>query len=148
MTVDLQEHELAHHLAEAATRECYALHDFFDAWLRLDAEGPDTIDRLERALDAEFRLVGPDGQVRDRAAVIAWIAGARGSRGAAFRLAVSDCRVVWQGEAAVLLEYVETQYGFGAASKRLSTALFRQEPSAPCGVVWRHLQETWLQAPG
>jgi hypothetical protein len=140
-------------LAEAAAREVVALHDFFGAWLRPDPAAPQDIARLEQALAPEFRLIGPDGVIRDRAAVVGWIAGARGSRGPAFRLETSDSRVIWQSAEAVLLEYVETQYGHvqsasGQSTRRLSTTLFCRAPSAPCGIVWRHLQETWLQANG
>lgn len=135
-------------LVAAATREVVELHDFFAAWLRPDAGAPQDVGRLEQALDPEFRLIGPDGNSRTREAVVAWIAGARGSRGAAFRLEVSEFRPVWQSDAAILLEYVETQYGHGQSTRRLSTALFCRAPSAPCGVAWRHLQETWLQAQG
>ncbi|HVM83151.1 MAG TPA: DUF4440 domain-containing protein [Candidatus Binatia bacterium] len=132
-------------LADLAVRETMELHDFFGRWLRPDADAPRDIARLDRALAPEFRLIGPDGGIRERAAVLAWIAGARGSRGGDFRIEVSHCRPAWQSAEAILLEYVETQYGSGKTTRRLSTALFGRAPSAPCGVVWRHLQETWLQ---
>jgi len=136
-------------LAELAIRETVELHDFFGRWLRPDPDAPRDIARLAQALAPEFRLIGPDGRIRDRGAVVGWIAGARGSRGPGFRIDVLNCCPVWQSAEAILLEYVETQYGEEQGrpltTRRLSTALFGRAPSAPCGVVWRHLQETWLQ---
>ena len=56
-------------------------------------------------------------------------------------------RPIWERGEAVLLQYVEQQYRDGRTTRRLSTALFTAEPDAPCGVVWRHLQETWMRMP-
>lgn len=131
-------------IADLATRESVELHDFFSRWLRAPSEQRLDIGRLEGVLDPSFRLIAPDGGVRERQSLIDWIAGVRGSRGAEFWIDVSDFVAVWQTADAVLLEYVETQYIEGKTTKRLSTALFCREPKAPCGVVWRHLQETWL----
>jgi len=131
-------------ISDLAIREVVELHDFFNHWLRASEEQLD-IARLAGVLDPAFRLVAPDGGVRDRQPLIDWIAGVRGSRGADFRIDVADFVVVWQSAEAVLLEYLETQYIDGKTTKRLSTALFCREPKAPCGVVWRHLQETWQQ---
>jgi hypothetical protein len=136
-------HSTGESLTDLATRETVELHDFFARWLRAKDEKLD-IARLEGALDREFRLIAPDGGVRERQDVITWIAGVRGGRGADFWIDVADFVAVWQSPEAVLLEYVETQYIDGKTTKRLSTALFRRAPEAPCGVVWRHLQETWL----
>jgi hypothetical protein len=132
-------------LADLAIREVVELHHFFNRWLRAPGEEKLDIARLAGVLDPAFRLVAPDGGVRERQPLIDWIAGVRGSRGADFRIDVADFVLVWQSPEAVLLEYLETQYIDGKTTKRLSTALFCRAPEAPCGVVWRHLQETWLQ---
>jgi hypothetical protein len=132
-------------LADLAIREVVELHHFFSRWLRTPGQERLDIARLAGVLDPAFRLVAPDGGVRERQPLIDWIGGVRGSRGADFRIDVSDFVAIWQSPEAVLLEYVETQYIDGKTTKRLSTALFCREPKAPCGVVWRHLQETWLQ---
>ena len=131
-------------LTQAAIRETVELHEFFGRWLRPGADPGLDLRRLDQALGDGFRLIGPDGLVRERAVVVAWIAGARGARGADFRIEVSDFLAVWHADGAVLLEYVETQYGQERMTRRRSAALFRAAPAAPCGVVWCHLQETWL----
>jgi hypothetical protein len=131
-------------LAEAAIRECIELHEFFGHWLRSGGDPGLGVGRAEQALDAGFRQIGPDGAIRERAAILGWLAGARGARGADFRIEVADFAMVWQSEGAVLLDYVETQYGQQKTTRRRSSALFCAAPAAPCGVVWLHLQETWL----
>lgn len=136
-------------LADLAIREVVELHDCFRAWLRPhgDAPGGPKLDsaRFERALAPEFRLVGPDGRVRDRETIIAWLHDLKGGRGADFGMEVSDVRAVWQQGDAILLEYVETQYLQGKTTQRQSTALLKRAPDAPIGIAWMHLQETWLQ---
>jgi hypothetical protein len=137
-------------LADLASREIVDLHDFFGVWLRpsmaTDVGPVPDLDRLERVLAPEFRLIGPDGTIRERGAVVAWISAARGSRPADFRIAVEAIAPVWQASEAVLLEYVETQYGQGKTTRRQSTVLIGRAPAAPLGVAWLHLQETWLHS--
>jgi hypothetical protein len=140
-------------LADLAIREVVELHEFFLAWLRPHAvsnSGGAKLDpgRFERAFDPEFRLVGPDGGVRDRAAIVGWLHDLSGGRGDDFRMEVSDFRPVWSQGDAILLEYVETQYLQGKTTQRQSTALLRRAPDTPIGMLWVHLQETWLQDVG
>ena len=142
-------------LADLAIREVVELHAFFGVWLRpTNATGnngsPLDPARFERAFDPEFRLVGPDGGVRERATIVAWLHDLKGGRGADFSMTVSDFRQVWSQGDAILLEYVETQYLQGKTTQRQSTALLKRTPeasagTAPLGIVWVHLQETWLQ---
>jgi hypothetical protein len=136
---------LAQRLTEAAIRETVELHEFFGHWLRSGGAPGRDLARLDHALDAGFRQIGPDGLIRERAAILAWLTGARASRWADFRIEVSDMAPAWGSGDAVLLEYIETQYGQEKMTRRRSSALFRAAPAAPCGVVWCHLQETWLQ---
>ena len=132
-------------LTHLAIREVVELHDFFRAWLR-EANGS-ALDpgRFERSLAPEFRLVGPDGQVRSREAIVGWLHAMRGGRGADFEMGVSDFHPVWEQGDAILLEYVETQYLQGKTTQRHSTALLKRAADTPAGIAWVHLQETWLQ---
>jgi hypothetical protein len=135
-------------LADLAIRECVELHEFFRAWLSPHNGSKLDPARFERAFDPDFRLVGPDGGVRDRAAIVGWLHDLKEGRGADFRMEVSDFRPVWQQGDAILLEYVETQYLQGKTTQRQSTALLKRAPDAPSGIAWVHLQETWLQDVG
>jgi hypothetical protein len=132
-------------LADLAIREVVELHDCFRAWLKPHNGSVLDPARFERALAPEFRLVGPDGRVRDRETIIAWLHHLKGGRGADFGMEVSEFRPVWQQGDAILLEYVETQYLQGKTTQRQSTALLKRAPDAPIGIAWMHLQETWLQ---
>lgn len=136
---------MSERLADLAIRECVELHEFFLAWLRPHNGAKLDPARFERAFDPEFRLVGPDGGVRDRAAIVGWLHDLSGGRGDDFRMEVSDFRAAWQQGDAILLEYIETQYLQGKTTQRQSTALLRRAPDAPAGMAWVHLQETWLQ---
>jgi len=92
-------------------------------------------------------MIGPDGLVHDRGTVIERLRWARGTYPADFRIEVLDPGAIWTREEAVLLEYTEQQYRGGRTNTRRSTALFLPSKAAPRGVVWRHLHETWIEAP-
>jgi len=131
-------------LAGKANREVEALHQFFVAWFLGE---PADFTACEAAFAPDFRMVTPDGAVHERAAVVARLRAARASAPADFTIAIVEPRVAWQTADAVLLEYVERQYRDGRTSMRRASGLFTGETAAPRGVVWRHLQETWI-APG
>ena len=129
--------------AELAWREVVALHDFFVRWFCGAPDAPDFAD-CERAFAPDFRMIGPDGVTHLRAAVVERLRGAYASQPASFSIAVSDPHVVSESGGDVLLEYTERQYRDGRTTFRRSTALFQASPTAPRGVLWRHLQETWM----
>jgi hypothetical protein len=132
-------------LAARAIREAGELHAFFVAWFRAgDGPRPDFA-RCEAALAPDFRMVTPDGAVHDRAAVISRLRAAVGTAPGDFAIDILQPAVAWQSDGAVLLEFVEQQYRAGRTTRRRSTGLFTDQPGAPHGVVWRHLQETWLE---
>jgi hypothetical protein len=81
---------MSERLADLAIRECVGLHEFFLAWLRPHNGTKLDPARFERAFDPAFRLVGPDGGVRDRAAIVGWLHDLKEGRGADFRMEVSD----------------------------------------------------------
>jgi hypothetical protein len=126
-----------------ARREAVALHVFFAEWFR-DAAGTVDFSVCERSLAPDFSMITPDGRMHDRAAVVERIRQARGSAPAGFHIAVLDPRPLWQRADTVLLAYIEQQVGGGRTRRRRSSGLFTRQPAAPHGVVWRHLQETWM----
>ncbi len=130
-----------------AIRETRDLHAFFVAWFRVAGGPAADFARCEAALAPDFRMVTPDGRVHDRAAVVDRLRAAKGSADPDFSIDILQPTAVWQTGDAVLLEFVEQQYRGGATTSRRSTGLFTDQPAAPNGVVWRHLQETWM-APG
>ena len=135
---------MATDLTIRAISETQQLHAFFVAWFRGQKDAD--FMRCEAALADDFCMVTPDGEVHDRTAVVERLRSAHGSFGPDFVIEIVDPRATWQSNAAVLLEFIERQYRSGQTTSRRSCGLFTDEPTAPRGVVWRHLQETWMHA--
>jgi hypothetical protein len=129
-------------LADKAEAEVHRLHAFFVAWFR--GEAADFSD-CERAFAGDFRMVTPDGAVHARAAVVDRLRAARASTGVDFAIEIAEPRLAWLRDDAVLLEYIERQHRDGQATARRATGLFTAAESAPGGVLWRHVQETWIR---
>jgi hypothetical protein len=130
-------------LADLAWREVVALHAFFETWLQ-ESESVMDFSEVEAAIGKDFRIISPDGTIEEREAVVSSIRNARGSRGPTFTIGVLDPHAIWASDGVALLEYTEQQYRDGRTTRRRSTVLFLADPAAPRGVVWRHLQETWM----
>ena len=137
----------ARSLTDLAIAETIALHEFFNDWLgKVDGGGCD-FGECAGALAADFRMIGPDGEIMAEPDISNWLLNERGTRADGFHITVREPRGVWQDGDAAIIEYIEEQVRHGVTTRRLSSALFTRNPEAPRGVVWRHLQETWLQAP-
>ena len=132
-------------LAELAAREVVALHEFFVAWFRRRA-GPD-FQACEGAFHPDFQMVTPDGRLLGRSEIIQGIQASRGRLAASLTIDILDSRTLWQEGDAVLLAYIEQQYREGRTTRRRSSALLLRAASAPRGILWRHLQETWESPP-
>ena len=133
-----------HGLAERAVREVEELHAFFVAWFRRATGAATDFARCEAALAPDFRMIVPEGSVHEREAIMERLRESRGRDGSDFAISILQPSVVWQDRDAVLLEYIEQQYRDGEETRRRSTVLFTGDAAAPCGVVWRHLHESWV----
>nr|WP_235019647.1 DUF4440 domain-containing protein [Natrialba sp. INN-245] len=124
--------------------EIEALHEFFVDWYS-GALDRDAFTRLERTLAPDFELVTPDGNRRDRAAVVSGIREdyGRDDEGT-FSIDIRNVEVVEQMDGFAVVRYEEFQETTDGTTGRISTALFRDDPSAPGGVVWVDLHDTWL----
>lgn len=132
-------------LGARAIDEVLDLHRFFEAWL--GHAGTGDIARLEAALAPGFQMIVPAGAVFAREAVIAMVAGGRGRKGSAahpFTIRIDDATAIPLGPEHCLVRYIEHQDCPDGPTARWSTALFRAAAAGPHGVVWLHLQETWL----
>lgn len=119
---------------EAEVRE---LHAFFERWFVGTAER-DEFERLD-VLDDSFRMIGPDGQTRSVEEIRSSIEDARGRR--PMRI---EIRNVWVHPSAPIGMYEEWQTMDGEVTGRSSSAVMSIDPSAPNGLRWIHLHETWL----
>jgi len=135
-------------LLSRASAEVVDLHRFFVDWF--DKRRCDTADfsRFERVMGEDFSMVVPSGQLLDRAAVLGHVKASRGTFDGDFAISIEDIRPAWQSGDVIVLTYVEAQQRAGQASRRRSSTIFTANSSAPNGVEWRHLHETWLQVPG
>jgi hypothetical protein len=127
-------------LTAGAMKEVHALHAAFEDLFTGRCRD---LGRCARALAMDFSMVAPDGSRLDRDGVLAALPAAAAPPD--FRIFIKELNPIWEAEDSVLLQYVEEQYRDGKTTRRLSTALFTAEAGAPCGVVWRYLQETWMQ---
>lgn len=130
-------------LVDLAAREIVALHEFFVAWFRPGAAAD--FRACEAAFHPEFQMVTSAGRALGRTQIIQGIQAARGRFEPDFVIEIRDIRTLWQEGDAALLAYVEQQYRSGRATRRRSSALLLRAPQAPRGILWRHLQETWLE---
>ncbi|ERH11586.1 MAG: hypothetical protein J07HB67_00594 [halophilic archaeon J07HB67] len=132
-------------LAAAARREIEALHDFFGAWFRGDLDH-EAFGRPVETLGPSFRMVRPDGRELAREAVIDGVRSGHASEpdDPPFEILVRDQRVQWTSDDRCLVRYEEWQRSAGRWRGRRSTAAFVRDRSAPAGVVWSDLHETWI----
>ncbi|PZM12505.1 hypothetical protein [Rhizobium tubonense] len=134
-------------LFERASAEVIAFHRFFVAWY--DAATADTTDfgRCEQVFGQGFHMIPPTGRIFDREATIDLIRSNRGSFNGDFSIEIEDIRCGWEAADTIVVTYIEAQVRAGISSRRQASALFTSSSSAPNGVEWRHLHETWLQMP-
>jgi len=134
-------------LFQKASAEVIDFHRFFEAWY--DAKTADNTDfgRCERTFGQAFHMIPPTGHIFDRAETIELIRANRASFHGDFSIEISDIRSSFETEDTIVLTYVEAQSRAGKYSRRQASALFTASSSAPNGVEWQHLHETWLQMP-
>ncbi len=128
--------------AARCAEEIVALHRVFEA--TLGAPGTDDAGRYEAAFAPGFTMVMPNGHRLERAEVLAFLRGARGLRGAGFRIAIEDLAPLHVAPPLVLMHYVERQWVGGAETARRASALFDVSGGAP---RWLFVQETWITPP-
>lgn len=134
-------------LFRKASAEVIDFHRFFEAWY--DAATADHTDfgRCERTFGQAFYMIPPTGRIFDRAETIELIRANRATFQGNFTIEISDIRASYETTDTIVLTYVEAQTRAGKYSRRQASALFTASSSAPNGVEWQHLHETWLQMP-
>lgn len=139
-------------LESDAEREVRELHEFFESWFRGELDA-DEFEHPRESLAAEFRMVPPEGNETARDPVLdsieAGYDSAPSERAAdeesPFVIEVHDVRTLRTLDDHCQMTYEEWQRRDGEWAGRRSTALFRREESAPNGVVWVDLHETWIE---
>jgi hypothetical protein len=132
-------------LFDRASAEIVALHVFIVDWYDKSTGAAADFDRFERAMGAGMQMIPPSGTILDREAVIGYVRANRGTFDGGFAIEIADIRSAWEVNGAIAVTYVEKQERKGVKTSRRATALFTESSSAPNGVEWRHLHETWMQ---
>jgi hypothetical protein len=128
--------------AERCAAEIVDLHQVFE---RVLGAGEDDGGRFEAAFAEGFGMVMPNGRRLGRAEVLAFLRAGRGSRGAAFRIAIEEAGVLHAAPPLFLMHYVERQWLNGTETARRAAALLELGESGP---RWLFVQETWITPPG
>lgn len=138
---------MADSLFETARREIVELHNFFVSWFVDDGQPEPDFSRFETAMAADMTMIPPSGAVLDRVAVVHHVRAARGTVDRDFRIEIDDVRAHIEDERGILVSYVEAQWRNGQQTRRRSSVFLTRNATAPLGLEWRYLHETWLQPP-
>lgn len=130
-------------LITRAQAEVVNRHRFFVEWFTGRASEAE-LEASLRAFAPDMVMIEPDANTIGRDDVVVMVSNARGKRPADFEIRVDliSARLIDSDTVAVV--YDEHQVIAGEKSARRSSAVFSADPEAPEGVVWRHLQETWI----
>jgi hypothetical protein len=124
-------------------REIRQLHDFFVGYYTGTRED---FERVEAALDPDFELIHPSGEITDRKAVLDGIDSTAGSYDpGAFEIEIRNVEPVEVCDRRALVRYEEWQTTPEETTGRLSTAYFSPAETSVATAQWHYLQETWLE---
>ncbi|AYG60612.1 hypothetical protein [Rhizobium jaguaris] len=135
-------------LFDRAKAEIIDLHRYFADWYNAADSHPTDFSRFEKVLGEGFRIVTPDdGRIIERDSIISHVRANRSCFHGDFVIEIDDVTPGWEAAGIIVVTYVEAQCRAGVWTWRRASALFSENSSMPNGVEWRHLHETWLQAP-
>ena len=134
-------------LFSRARAEIVDLHHFFFEWYRTVSADKTHFGRFESVIGDGFRMITPRGKILDSDAVHYYDRANRATCGSDFLISTDDIRAGWESDDTIIVSYIEIQHRGGKHSRRQASAVFTTRSSAPNGVEWRHLHETWLQMP-
>jgi hypothetical protein len=135
-------------MIDTIAREIDELHQFFQDWFTGSIPQTEAnFARVTAALAPGFVLISPDGALAEYATVIDWLRKGYGTR-PGFRLWVEKIVPRYAASDLALVTYEEWQQRDDRITARLSSAIFRHCPTAPNGVEWLYVHETWLPESG
>ena len=140
-------------VAAHCEREVRELHTFFEAWFNGTVPSTDdAFSRLPAVLAPDFKLVSPSGRCIDRDQVIELVRTNHPDfkatpPDAEVEIRIDRFTVHLETADFILVRYQEWQARGGPATGRQSSAVFRVNDSAPLGLQWIHLHETWITPP-
>jgi hypothetical protein len=126
-----------------AKAELHVRHAFFVDWFTGKAS-PQAMADCARAFGGDMIRIGPSGGIQNAADITAMVRAAAGRHPADFAITITVQAARLLTPDLALLIYDEHQRIAAVETTRRSTAIFAADKNAPEGVVWRHLQETWI----
>ena len=129
--------------------EVVRLHEVIEGWTtgRLP-ETDAAFAGFADALGPDFIIINPEGSIETREHVVPRFRERYGARGASFRIVIDDAALrLMHGEHALVTYQEIWRRGDDPAGTILSSAWLRRDDTAPGGVSWLHLHETWLTPP-
>ncbi len=137
---------------DPVTREIIDLHVFFEDWFRGDCKDTERVfeARLLSRMDIDFYIVLPDGECFYGEKFWPQMRKAHGSN-PDFQISLRNfARKLQIGRKTYVVNYEEWQKhalnSKPANNGRVSTAVLVADSSAPNGLRWVHVHETWLPA--
>lgn len=118
-------------------------HALLDTWFR-DGEG--AFDRFEAAVDPGFTIISPSGDRATAPEIIEVVRSGR-RRAPEQTIVTTDHELLAEDAELVVARYVEHHRTRTVSTARWSTVVFRRDPSAPNGVRWLTVHETWRTMP-
>ncbi|MFD1939104.1 DUF4440 domain-containing protein [Nonomuraea mangrovi] len=116
-------------------------HRVIEAWLT--GRAPRTeLDVFAAAHTPDFAYTTPDGQTLPLPHLLAMIEPAHGAA-PSLTIEIHDVRVVAGADTVVVATYDEHHHGPDPRDRR-ATVVFVRDATAPHGLRWRHLHETWI----
>lgn len=129
----------------ACVREVEEFHQFFQDWFTgVLPRTPKAFARFSDQLADDFEIITPRGDRIAKPALVTGLEQAHGKLPATMKIWIRHCRVRPLGNGLWLATYEEWQNKGGEERGRLSSAVFREHATAPNGMLWLHVHETWL----
>ena len=138
-------------VAHQVRREIVSLHEFFVGWFSgtLAADDETFAQRFSARMDPSCLLIQPGGVGSMLSDFSAAIRSAHGSN-PDFRITIRRVAVPRDLGSHIVATYEEWQrnaiFSQPPDNGRISTALLARDQSAPLGLRWQHVHETWLPA--
>jgi len=118
------------------------LHEFIESWLKGTVDKSKQIFQyFEDALDSNFVIVNPGGDLQLKEQVTKNLWSAYGTQSESFNINIKNITIRFMSDSVCLLNYEEHQTGTEVTT-RISSVLFKKSKNTN-NYHWLHLHETW-----
>ncbi len=135
-------------MIEDCKKEIIGLHLFFEQWFKAEIENTEkTFSRLDNALNPNFQLIMPTGDLSSREQIIYQIKTSYASHkndNTPYRLWVKNVQHRLTIGDVCLMTYEEWAEVHGKVNARLSSALFKKNSNTINNVEWIHVHEVFI----